>query len=92
MEILQFLLSFLSNNQNREVLNNLVSLFQNGSFDLNKILSSITPEMLEPLIKSFMNNEKSPHPNDFGRGVGLEPIINIADKDIVYSLNKIMVD
>ncbi len=92
MELLQFLLSFLSNSQNKDLLNDIINLFKNGSFDMSNILSLIKPEMLAPFINSFFTQAKTPHPNSYGRGVGFEPIINIADKDIVYSLNRIMAD
>lgn len=87
MEILQFLLSLLTNDKNKGVLSSILELLSKGSFDLKSILSSLNLETLAPILKEFFN--KKPRPTQsVERGYGLNPIAKIADKDIVYTLNK----
>lgn len=88
MEILQFLTAFFQNNQNLKLIAPIIEILRNNNFDIKRALSSLTPEMIKPIIEQFsvvMNSA----PNNFKQsGQGLTPISNIADKDIVYSLNK----
>lgn len=87
MELLQFLLSFLLK-QSGEGLEPILSALKNNSFDLKKTLSSITPQMIIPLVQSFMQKAENPQPSYCGGGCGLKPIADIADKDIIYTLNR----
>lgn len=87
MEILQLLTSFLSNNQNLKVLAPIIEILRANNFDIKKALSSLTPEMIKPIIEQFSLMQNSKQSFD-GQVQGLTPISNIADKDIVYSLNK----
>ena len=88
MEILQFLTAFFQNNQNLKLIAPIIEILRNNHFDIKKALSSLTPEMIKPIIEQFsvvMNSA----PQGFNeRSQGLTPISNIADKDIVYCLNK----
>lgn len=87
MEILQLLTSFLNNNQNLKVIAPIVEILRANNFDIKKALSSLTPEMIKPIVEQFsmMQNNK----NSFSeQSNGLTPISNIADKDIVYCLNR----
>ena len=87
MEILRFLLSFLTNEKNQGALSSILELFSKGSFDLKSLLSSLNLETLTPLIKDLLN--QNPRPTQtVERGFGVKPIAKIADKDIVYTLNK----
>ena len=92
MEILQFLLSFLSKNNGLEGLKPIISLFQNGKFNLSDLLKNLTPQTLKPIIerlfKSNSFKNQNPTENSVGNNYGLNPIAPFADKDIVYSLNK----
>ena len=90
MEILQLLLSFLLKEFGGEKLAPILNGLQNGNFNLQNILSSITPEMLSSVFKLFSSEQNNtPCPDIFsGQGYGLNPIAQIADKDIVYTLNK----
>lgn len=90
MEILQFLLSFLLGEQGKQKLEPIFNLFKEKSFDLNKILHNLNPEVIAPLLKDlFSAFENKTPPTDFSvRGdYKLEPIARIADKDTVYTLN-----
>ena len=63
MEILQLLLSFLLKEFGGEKLTPILSGLQNGNFNLQNILSSITPEMLSSVFKLFsgeQNNKPCP--------------------------------
>ena len=86
MEILQFLLSeFLKNGQN-ESLKPLFELLKNNSFDIKKVIKNLSPEVIMPFIQKFSGQNKSrANARQFN---AITPIANIADRDIVYSLNK----
>ena len=89
MEILQFLLSFLLESKYGEKLKPLINLFQNNSFDLKSVLNNINLEAIAPLLKEFMSTMNNNGPTEtVGPIDGLNPIANIADKDIVFALNK----
>ncbi|MBQ9735003.1 MAG: hypothetical protein IJV95_03990 [Clostridia bacterium] len=83
-------MNLLTNNQNLGVLAPILNALKENSFDIKKTLSSINPEILAPLIKQFFENAQNNNPTDtVGQFYyGLEPIKNVADKDIVYTLNK----
>ena len=88
MEILQFLTAFFQNNQNLKLIIPIINVLRENNFDIKRALSSLTPEMIKPIIEQFsvvMNST----PQGFNqKSQGLTPISNIADKDIVYSLNR----
>ncbi|MBE7062069.1 MAG: hypothetical protein E7382_05985 [Clostridiales bacterium] len=77
MEILQTLISLLSNGING-----------NANSPVTDFLKNVDLSQLAPLINGlFSRQEKSPT-DSVGHGEHLNPIANIADKDIVYTLNK----
>ena len=88
MEILQFLTQFLANEQNFKIIAPILDLLKQNSFDIKRVLSSLNPQVLAPIIKEFMANMNNRPKNNVGRNNGLSPISNIADKDIIFSLNK----
>ena len=89
MEFIKQLISFLINEFGIEKLSGLFNILSENSFDITKILQSITPEQFAPIIQEFMKNSKNNTTNEnFEGGYGLTPIANIADKEIVYALNK----
>ena len=88
MEILQVLLSLLSNNENLKNLLPIINLFKNNSFDLKSVLQNLNLETIAPIIKEFMNGKKNSPTEKVDTGYGLNPITNIADKEIIYTLGK----
>ncbi len=88
MEILQFLTTLLANEQNLKILTPILELLKQNSFDLKKVLSNVNPQVLAPIIKEFMTNINNRSTDTIERNNGLTPISNIADKDIIFSLNK----
>ena len=89
MELLQFLLTFLLKEYGGEKLTPLLNALNNGSFNLQSLLSFITPETLEPILKNLFGAKNEPCTQNFNvQGYGLKPIAQIADRDIVYTLNK----
>lgn len=89
MEILQNLLSLLMNNQNLNGLKPIMDLLAKNSFDIKKTLSSLDLNSIMPIINQFMNTMKNKSPTtEYSPAVGLTPIANVADKEIVYTLNK----
>lgn len=88
MEILQFLAQLFSNEQNSKVLTPILELLKQNNFDIKRVLSNLDPKVLAPIIKEFMANMNNRPTDTVGRNNGLSPISNIADKDIIFSLNK----
>lgn len=89
MELLQFLLSFLSNGNNFESFSGLINALKENSFDLNSFLKNIDLKSILPILKDFIFNMQNKNPTEWvGQNEGLTPIANIADKDIVFALNK----
>ncbi len=93
MEILQFLLSnFLGDKAN--LIKPIIDILQKNNYDISKSIFSLTPETLAPIVSAFtsaMQNTARPTGN-VGRAVGTAPIAKIADKEIVYTLNKYLCD
>ena len=92
MEILQILSSLLNQNQSLDKLKPIIELLQKNSFNLKETLKNIDLQTIAPIISGLMNSTdfKNQNPTDFsvGNTFGLNPIAPIADKEIVYSLNK----
>ncbi len=87
MEILQFLLSFFSSEYKGGKFQPLFDLLKENSFNIGETIKRVKPEMLAPLISEFaFKNNSSPSFND-GEVSGLTPISQIADQNIVNSLN-----
>lgn len=88
MEILQILSSLLGQDNASDTLSAIVNLVANNFPELKKVLENFNLSAILPIISSlFSNKEKSPT-STVGQGVGLDPIANIADKEIVYTLGK----
>ncbi len=88
------LLSFLLKDEKIKIIAPIIELLQKNSFNLVEALKNVNLETLAPILRAFMQSDfkTSPkeNPTDFSVGniSGLNPIANIADKDIVYALNK----
>ena len=88
MEILRFFLTFLLKEYGGE-LKPVIDAFSQNNFDLKKVLNNLDVEKLAPIIKSFFEKGAKTRPTNVGRDYyGLTPISGIADKDIIYTLNK----
>lgn len=90
MELLQNLLNFIFNTDQGKKLLPLITALLSGSVSLGDLLGKINLQALLPLINGFFNNaqNKNPTASAVGLGYGLKPVVNVADKDIVYTLNK----
>lgn len=90
MEILQVLLSILSKGNGGEFLSGLLKLLQDNSFDIKKVLKNLDLSTVLPFIMSAFSNstQKNSPTNSVGLGYGLNPITNIADKEIIYTLGR----
>lgn len=96
MEILRFILNFLLKNYNDGSIADIFKLLEENSFDIKRVLQNASPETLEPIFKklfSVFSKGQKESPKDYNfESYGLKPIINIADKEIVYALNKYFAD
>lgn len=89
MDILTWLKN-LSSSGNLQAVLPVINLLRENSFDLKRTLNSLTPETLAPIIQAFIeNNNAVSEPASFtAEPVGVTPIANVADKEIVYILNR----
>ena len=87
MEILQQFLSFIIKEFGLTNLAPLLSGLGNGNFNLQNFLSNLKLENLMPIISTFMNVLNKNPTETVGIYHGLTPIENIADKEIVLTLN-----
>ena len=93
MELIKFLLPFLLDEKSKDLITPIFNHLKSCGFDFKKAIFSLTPEILAPIVAAFSNmpknDKKSPQENcSFPAGV--LPISNIADKDIIYNLNKLL--
>ena len=88
MEILQILSSLLGQNNNEQLFSTLVKLLTSNFPELKNLLENLNLQALLPILSNlFSQKEKSPTVS-VEQGVGLNPIVNIADKEIVYTLGR----
>lgn len=89
MEILRFLISFFLKEYGGEKFAPLLNELSKNNFDLKSLLNNVNLESLAPLLSAFMKNTTKNRPTESAeRNYSLAPIAGIADKDIVYTLNK----
>ncbi len=92
MEILQKLISSLLNGENADGFSQILKLLSENNFDVKKVLSRINPQALIPLLLKFIESAKPNNASMVNTGAGLSPIASIADKEIIYSLNRYFSD
>jgi hypothetical protein len=89
MEILQFLIDFFIKELGEEKLAPVFNALKNNSFDLKSLLNPQMLATIMPIIQEFFQSQnKTPTDFSVGEEFKLSPIALIADKDIVYTLNK----
>ena len=89
MEILQFLISLLKDNQSLQTFMPIIEQLRQNNFDLKSFLSSLNPQTIRPIIQGLMQFMQTKNPTQtVGLEYALSPISDIADRDIIYSLNK----
>lgn len=87
MEISDIIKNLMSNN-NLSALVPVINLLRENSFDIKKTVSSITPETLMKVGNELLKNSAPQSTFHETEKNGVSPIANIADKDIVYILNR----
>lgn len=87
MELLQLLVSFLTEQFKGQKIGTLIKLFADNSFSLKETLKNLKPETLGPIVKDLFSKTNT-RAEESARANGLSPISNFADKEIIYSLNK----
>ena len=92
MDLLQFITSLLGNDNMVKLLSPIIELLRQNSFDIKKVLASLDPEMLKPIIEEFIKSINNRPAQSAERIDGLQPISNIADRDIVFALNRYLAD
>ena len=92
MELLQFISSLFSDDKIIKSISPIIVLLRQNSFDIKKVLASIDPEMIRPIIEEFMKNINNRPAQSAERTNGLKPISNLADKDIIFALNRYLAE
>ncbi len=92
MDLLQFITSLLGNDNMLKLLSPIIELLKQNSFDIKKVLASLDPEMLKPIIEEFIKSLNNRPAQSAERIDGLQPISNIADRDIIFALNRYLAD
>jgi hypothetical protein len=88
MEILKFLVSFFANQKEFEGFKPLFDCFLQGNMDFKSLLSKLDMQQVFQAISTFTSfANKNPQQNDFAGGVGLSPIIDLADDKVLKALN-----
>ena len=91
MEILRILSEFLTKEYGGGAFGKILELLAKNNFDIKRTLSSLNPDTVAPIIKEFLNAApaaKKETSSFNGKGFGVSPIENIADKHVIYTLNK----
>ncbi|MEG9430512.1 MAG: hypothetical protein VZQ61_06295 [Christensenellaceae bacterium] len=76
---------------NAETVLPIINLLRENSFDLKKVAQNITPEKIIPVVQAFASAKSATeeHHAPFGAEKGgALTIANVADKEIVYCLNR----
>ena len=92
MELLQIFSTLFGDNKFVNLISPIIELLRQNSFDIKKALESADPEMLKPIVEEFIKNINNRPAQSAERVDGLMPISNIADKDIVFALNKFLAE
>ncbi len=89
MEILKTLLSTLLGDGKNDNLASVIKLFSDNSFDIKKVLQNLDLSAILPILLKFLSkNTPAPAKSYSVQGYGLNPITNLADKEIVYTLGR----
>jgi hypothetical protein len=89
MDLLQFLISFFTKELGEEKIAPILNVFKDNSFNFSKLLSPEFIGAIMPLINElFKGQNKTPTDFSVGEEYKLAPIAKIADKDIIYQLNR----
>ena len=71
-----------------QIIKDVFSLLKQNDFDLKKTILTLDPKTIEPIVEQLFKNINNRPTETDGRYEGLTPISNVADKDIIYCLNK----
>lgn len=86
MQLLDTVLSLLLNEENKEKIAPIIDAVLKNGFNLQSILKNIDVSTLMPLLQGlFKQNQPSKQNYDANP---LSPISNIADREIIFALNK----
>ncbi len=90
MEILQFLLSSFLEQKNLKKFLPIFELLKENSFDIKTTVKNLNVQTVAPIIKEFINfnNNDNLHKEKNENYYGTSPIIDIADKNIIWTLNR----
>ena len=90
MEILQFLLSSFLEQKNFKKFLPIFELLKENSFDIKTTVKNLNVQTVAPIIKEFINfnNNDNLHNEKDEKYYGTSPIIDIADKNIIWTLNR----
>ena len=89
MDLLQLITSLFGGNVDFSAFLPLINILKSGNFNINDLFTLLQNEKVLPLIKNLFSsfNNKSPT-TEVGQASPLSPIASIADKDVVFVLNR----
>ena len=88
MDIVEVLKKLIPNT-NADALLPVINLLRENSFDLKKVAQSLTPEKIAPIIETFSKSaERAAETRKAEHANGVAPIANVANKEIIYTLNR----
>lgn len=85
MEILRFLLSFFLQEYGGGRFSGVSDILKKYDYDIVRTVKSVTPNDLSPIVENFMKKENPSA--EKAEEFRLEPIKDLADRDIIYALN-----
>ncbi|MBR0189796.1 MAG: hypothetical protein IJQ23_05370 [Clostridia bacterium] len=90
MDITEIIKNLFSDRSTETVLP-IINLLRENSFDLKKVAQNLTPEKIIPIVQSFAAAQSAK--SDTGEIFNMQKggaltIANVADKEIVYCLNR----
>ncbi len=89
MELLQNLVYFLLKEFGGEKLLPIFNTLKDNSFDISKLINAKTLSTFAPILMDLLKSQnKTPTEFTVGEDYKLSPIARIADKDVVYTLNR----
>ena len=87
MDMITSLMQILGGEKSQAFAEILETLSKN-SFDIKKTLQTVTPEDLARILQSLSEKNENKKAASVQTTYGLSPIADIADKEIIYALNR----
>ncbi len=88
MDVLQYILQSFSGNENLKKFAPVLELALKNGFDFKKIMQNLDVNAILPILSAFFNQPAATAAPAAAASQPLSAISTVADKDIVYCLNR----